>query len=96
MAELKTRKNRSNVGAFLDTIERGQDEGEFRPINAVHVANILSGAAIWLTSGAHLTGGQEADSPAERFAQYRDELAGVARYLLGIRPRDEEHETDDG
>jgi AcrR family transcriptional regulator len=79
--------------AFLETIEQGQRDGEFRAISALHVANILSGAAIWLTSGAHLMGGDDTDSPAERLAQYRDELAGVARYLLGIRLRDEETEN---
>ncbi|MCP5056390.1 MAG: TetR/AcrR family transcriptional regulator [bacterium] len=80
--------------AFLDAIEQGQRDGEFRPISAVHVANILSGAAIWLTSGAHLTGGQETEPPAERLAQYRDELAGVARHLLGIQPHDGQGEND--
>jgi TetR/AcrR family transcriptional regulator len=80
--------------AFVNAIEQGQRDGEFRPISAVHVANILSGAAIWLTSGAHLTGGEEPESPAERLAQYRDELAGVARHLLGIPPQDEEGEND--
>ena len=76
--------------AFLDTIEQGKRDDEFRPIRADHVANILSGAAIWLTSGAHLMDGEEAESDDERFAQYRDELTGVARYLLGIRAQDEE------
>lgn len=76
--------------AFLDTIEQGKRDDEFRPISAEHVANILSGATIWLTSGAHLMNGDEAESHDERLAQYRDELAGVARYLLGIRPQDEE------
>jgi AcrR family transcriptional regulator len=79
--------------AFLETIEQGQRDGEFRAISALHVANILSGAAVWLTSGAHLMGVDETDSPAERHAQYRDELAGVARYLLGVRPRDEKIES---
>jgi AcrR family transcriptional regulator len=76
--------------AFLDTIEQGKRDDEFRPIRADHVANILSGAAIWLTSGAHLMAGEEAESDGERFAQYMDELTGVARYLLGIRAQDEE------
>ncbi len=80
--------------AFLNAIEQGQRDGEFRPISAIHVANILSGAAIWLTSGAHLTGGQEAEPPSKRLAQYQDELAGVARHLLGIRPQDGEGEND--
>jgi AcrR family transcriptional regulator len=79
--------------AFLDTIEQGQRDDEFRAISAVHVANILSGAAIWLTSGAHLMGVDDAESRAERLAQYRDELAGVARYLLGIGLRDEASEN---
>ncbi len=34
--------------------------------------------------------GEEAESDGERFAQYMDELTGVARYLLGIRAQDEE------
>lgn len=76
--------------AFVSTIEQGQRDGEFHPIDAVHVANILSGAVIWLTSGAHLAGGEEQGSRAERLAQYRDELAGVARHLLRIQPRGEE------
>lgn len=80
--------------AFLNAIEQGQRDGEFRSIRALHVANILSGAAIWLTSGAHLAGGQELESPAERFAQYRQELAGVAHHLLGIRPQDEPNERN--
>ncbi|MBW2241899.1 MAG: TetR/AcrR family transcriptional regulator [Deltaproteobacteria bacterium] len=80
--------------AFLNAIEQGQRDGEFRPISAIHVANILSGAAIWLTSGAHLTGGQETEPPSERLARYGDELAGVARHLLGIRPQDGEGEND--
>ncbi len=80
--------------AFLSAIEQGQRDGEFRPISAVHVANILAGAAIWLTSGAHLTGGQEPEPPAQRFAQYRDELVGVAHHLLGIPPKDEKCESN--
>jgi AcrR family transcriptional regulator len=79
--------------AFLNTIEQGQRDGEFRTINAVHVANILSGATIWLISGAHLMGGDDTESRAERLAQHRDELVGVARYLLGIQPQDEESEN---
>ena len=67
--------------------------GEFRAANAVHVANILSGAVIWLTGGADLMGGDGPESRAERLAQYREELAGVARHLLGIRPQDEERES---
>jgi AcrR family transcriptional regulator len=74
--------------AFLDTIEQGQRNGEFRGIDATHVANILSGATIWLSSGAHLLGGGDRQSRAQRLAQYRDELVGVARYLLGIHPPD--------
>jgi AcrR family transcriptional regulator len=80
--------------AFLNTIEQGQRDGEFRPISAIHVANILSGAVIWLTSGAHLTGGEEPEAPTDRFAKYRDELAGVARHLLGIQAPNEEGEND--
>ncbi|MCP5070020.1 MAG: TetR/AcrR family transcriptional regulator [bacterium] len=82
--------------AFLNAIEEGQRNGEFRPINPIHVANILSGSAIWLTSGAHLTSTEEPESPADRFAQYRDELVGVARHLLGIRAPHDEHESDPG
>jgi len=79
--------------AFLNTIEEGQKSGEFRPINAVHVANILSGAAIWLTSGARPAGERKSESSAEDFATYRDELAGVAHHLLGIRPQEAEGES---
>jgi len=79
--------------AFLDTIEQGQRDGEFRKINAVHVANILSGATIWLTGGAHLMAGDDTESRAEHLAQYRDELAGVARYLLRIQLQDEQSEN---
>ncbi|MBW2315479.1 MAG: TetR/AcrR family transcriptional regulator [Deltaproteobacteria bacterium] len=78
---------------LLKTIEQGQRDNEFRAANAVHVANILSGAVIWLTSGADLMGGDGPESRAERLAQYREELAGVARHLLGIRPQDEERES---
>jgi AcrR family transcriptional regulator len=75
--------------AFLDTIEQGQRDGEFRRIDATHVANILSGATIWLITGAQLMGGDDTDSRAERLAQHRAELVGVARYLLGTQARDE-------
>jgi len=78
--------------AFLGTIEQGQRDGEFRAINALHVANILSGATIWLISGAHLMGGDDTESSADRLAQHHDELVGIARYLLGIRPQREESE----
>jgi len=80
--------------AFLDTIGEGQRTGELRGIDATHVANILSGATIWLSSGAHLLGGDESRSRARRLAQYRDELVGVARYLLGIRGPDGKHGQD--
>jgi TetR/AcrR family transcriptional regulator len=79
--------------AFLNTIEQGQRDGEFRAINALHVANILSGATIWILSGAHLLGENQTESRSERLDQYRDELIGVARYLLGIQPRDKECEN---
>jgi AcrR family transcriptional regulator len=74
--------------ALLDTIEKGQKSGEFRAIDASHVANILSGATIWLITGAQLMGKDEGESRAKRLAQHRDELVGVARYLLGIEARD--------
>jgi AcrR family transcriptional regulator len=54
--------------AFLNTIEQGLRDGEFRAGNAVQVANILSGATIWLTSGAHLMGVDDNESVAERLA----------------------------
>ena len=73
--------------------EQGQRDHEFRAVNAVHVANILSGATIWLTNGAHLLGGNDSESRSERLAQYRDELAGVARFLLGIPLQDEENKS---
>ena len=79
--------------AFLNTIEQGQRDDEFRTLDAVHVANILSGAAIWLTSGGSLMGEADAESRSEHLAQYRDELAGVARYLLGIPRQDEQSEN---
>ena len=77
--------------ALLHAIQQGQRDGEFREIDAMHVANILSGATIWLTSGARLIArdSDEPQSRAERLAQHRDELVGVARYLLGIREQDE-------
>jgi TetR/AcrR family transcriptional regulator len=75
--------------AFLDAIERGQRAGEFRRIRAVHVANILSGATIWLLTGAEMLGGREEGPRAERLAQHRDELLGVARYLLGIQAEEQ-------
>jgi len=69
--------------AFLETIEHGQRAGEFRAIDASHVANILSGATIWLLTGAQMLGGNE--EPRERrLAQHRDELVEVARHLLGV------------
>lgn len=70
--------------AFLDTIERGQQAGEFRAADARHVANILSGAAIWLLTGAQMLGGGDAEPRERRLAQHRDELVGVARHLLGV------------
>ena len=70
--------------AFLDTIERGQRAGEFRAADARHVANILSGAAIWLLTGAQMLGGGDAEPRERRLAQHRDELVGVARHLLGV------------
>lgn len=73
--------------AFLDTIRQGQRDGEFRAINARHVANILSGATIWLISGAHLMGGDDGESRSERLAEHCDELVGVARHLLGLPAR---------
>ena len=75
--------------AFLDTIEKGQGDGEFRPTNARHVANIISGATIWLTAGAQLLDKDESESRSERLAQHRSELVGVAHYLLGIGTQDE-------
>ncbi len=75
--------------AFLNTIEQGQRDDEFRTSDATHVANILSGATIWLTSGAYLMGKGAGESRSERLGQYRDELVGVARFLLGIQPPDE-------
>jgi AcrR family transcriptional regulator len=78
--------------ALLHAIEQGQRDGEFRSIDAMHVANILSGATIWLTSGARLMekDGDSGESRGERLAQHRDELVGVARYLLGIRDKEEQ------
>jgi hypothetical protein len=60
----------------------------------MHVANILSGATIWLTSGARLMekDSDSGESRGERLAQHRDELVGVARYLLGIRDGGDEVE----
>jgi len=78
--------------AFVSTIEQGQRDGEFRAINPLHVANILSGATIWLISGAHLMGGNDTESRAERLGQHRDELVGIAHFLLGIRTHVEKHE----
>jgi len=75
--------------ALVEAIEQGQRDGEFRAIEAVHVANILCGATIWLTSGARLVerGAENDESRARRLAQHRDELVGVARHLLAIPPR---------
>ena len=81
--------------SLLETIEAGQREGVLRKTNPVHAANILSGATIWLLIGAQLmeTGRDEKEPWAERLAQHRDELIGVARYLLGTEARGEEDES---
>lgn len=70
--------------AFLDTIERGQRTGEFRAIHARNVANILSGATIWLLTGAQMLGAEDDEPRERRLAQHRDELVDVARHLLGV------------
>ncbi|MAG32561.1 MAG: hypothetical protein CL908_16885 [Deltaproteobacteria bacterium] len=77
--------------ALVGTIDQGQRDKEFREVDSIHVANILSGVTIWLTGGADPMGGGE-ESRTDRLARYRDELAGVARYLLGTPSEDEKPE----
>ena len=66
-------------------IEKGQQEGAFRPVDPALVVSVLAGATVWFVTNAPLLGGGETrHHPREEvFAAFREELIGVTRHLLG-------------
>ena len=70
-------------------IERGQSEGAFRKVDPGLVVSILAGATLWFVTNAPLLGGEKPRRlPKEQvFSDFRSELIGVTRYLLGTHRR---------
>jgi TetR/AcrR family transcriptional regulator len=66
-------------------IEKGQQEGAFRNVDPALVVSVLAGATVWFVTNAPLLGGEESrrDPSQEVFTEFREELIGVTRHLLG-------------
>ena len=72
-----------------EAFARGQEDGVFQEIDPVHVVSILAGAMIWFVTHAPLLGnGGRASLGPDQYAAFREELLGVAHYLLGTGPDD--------
>ena len=79
--------------SLREVVREGSFTAAARSLHMTQPAVSLHIKALEKELGARLMERDDGDSRAERLAQHRDELVGVARYLLGIRKPGEEAEA---